>query len=168
MTKKSYVVENGLTLGLIGLAVLVVFAIGLPRWTYDNSSKRAIDLPQSLSGNYTAVTQAEVSANKVAGEISAATGASAATRIYSGAGQQNVLVVNAVRAPGAAALPITGSDVSKVGVDVCFSMQLAGQSGPIPVAVCRRSGPDLTVQVTSNVDAATAAKYADELWSSVH
>ncbi|MEP9384927.1 hypothetical protein [Nocardioides sp. KR10-350] len=58
---QSFVVENGVTLGVIVLALFVIFGVGLPRWI-DHSesssstvaSQEKIELPAKLSGGYAA------------------------------------------------------------------------------------------------------------------
>lgn len=48
--------ENGVAVGVIILALVVVFAVGLPRW-HKHDQSAALTLPDTLSGGYRAVDQ---------------------------------------------------------------------------------------------------------------
>lgn len=172
MTKKSYVAENGLTIGLAGLALLVIFAIALPRWVH-NTDTRAISLPDKLSGGYAAAASADPSAKQMADGLSSSMGGVAASsRIYGAADQQNLLIVSAVRSPSGVLLAPAGATFSKVGDDVCMVTAIPRGSQATgfiaqQMFVCRHASTELTVQVAASSDMATAAKYADEIFSKI-
>lgn len=166
MTKKSYVVENGLTLGLIGLAVLVVFAIALPRWTHHQDFK-AIKLPGSIDGGYTLVDatvspQLQQVLTQLSDSASKAEGVSATSALYKAA--TDTFAVTAVR-KGAATSPMmvplsTLGSYSKVGDDTCF--QSSSQSSAY--TACYRSSAELTIEVTSSAAPDALAKHLDDIW----
>ncbi|BBH17848.1 hypothetical protein Back2_21350 [Nocardioides baekrokdamisoli] len=166
MTKKSYVAENGLTLGLIGLAVLVIFAVALPRWTHHQDFK-AIKLPATIDGGYTLVDasvspQLKQVLSQLSDSASKAEGVGATSALYKSAA--DTFAVTAVRkgsstAPMMVPLSAIGT-YSKVGDDTCF--QASSQSSPY--TACFRSSAELTVEVTSSAAPADLAKHLDEIW----
>lgn len=166
MTKKSYVVENGLTLGLVGLAVLVVFAIALPRWTHHQDFK-AIKLPGTIDGGYTLVDasvspQLQQVLTQLSDSASKAEDTSATSALYKSTA--DTFAVTAVR-KGSATSPmmVPLSDLgtySKVGEDTCF--QSSSQSSPY--TACYRSSAEFTIQVTSSATPAVLAKHLDDIW----
>ena len=169
MTKKSYVVENGLTLGLVGLAVLVVFAIGLPRWTHHQDFK-AIKLPGSIDGGYALVdTAASPQLQQVLSQLSdsasKAADVSATSALYKSA--TDTFAVTAVRKGAATApmmVPLSSLGAySKVGDDTCF--QSSSQSSPY--TACYRSSAELTIEVTSSATPADLAKHLDAIWKKI-
>ena len=189
MTKKSYVAENGLTLGLAGLALLVIFAIALPRWTHHQDTK-AINLPATLSDGYTLLNattpptgvdpamaqQYLAQLKKIDDSASGASGSANLTGLYLD-GAHDQLLVQAARGGGEAS-PLQMSVLSsgtytKVGNDQCFTPD-PSQSQQAPVGeVCRRSTADYTVQVSardgngSPLTSDVAAKYLDQIIAKV-
>lgn len=185
----SYIAENGITLGVIALSLVVIFGVGLPRWIHDDggssASKEKIVLPSSLSGGYVAADtaanwkdaigkkqvdqQTATSMQQQASQISKQAaknvdtiGAGAATRMYVDIQHQSLLVVSAVRDHDAFVQGLTG-DIKKVGDSLCNT----GQSG----VECRRTSDDLTVDVQVQSQAAptseTVVKQVDEVWDKV-
>lgn len=166
MTKKSYVAENGITLGLAGLALLVIFAIALPRWTHHQVYK-AITLPASIDGGYTLVDastapQLQQVLSGLSDSASKAEGVSATSALYKSA--NDTFAVTAVRKGSATApMMVPLSDLgtySKVGDDTCF--QASSQSSPY--VACYRSSENLTMQVTSSATPDVLAKHLDAIW----
>lgn len=166
MTKKSYVAENGILFGLVGLALLVVFAIALPRWTHHEDFKK-IALPASIDGGYTLVDAAQAPQLQqvlatLSDSASKAADVSATTALYKSG--TDSFAVTAVR-KGASTSPmmVPLSDVgtyAKVGEDTCFT----SSSQSSPYVACYRSSAELTMEVTSNIAAPELAKHLDDIW----
>lgn len=160
--KKSFVAENGITLGVAILALLVIFGVGLPRWLADDAeaahSGEPIELPTKLSGGFKAddSEQTAASIDKQRDAMSDALGTPASITQYMKG--QDALLVQAVRGPGEAALSPTGAEYSTVDDAVCLSYQ--------SFVTCSRTSDTLTVQVTA-VDEEQAAKYAGEVFDEV-
>jgi hypothetical protein len=192
VTKKSYVAENGITLGLAGLALLVIFAIALPRWTH-GADNRAINLPDSLSSGVVLVggkaqlpvevSSAEISSvldslKKVDSTATEASEATAKSAFY--LSKDETLYVQVVRAGAPSplvAVQESAGAYSKVGDDMCFtpdaSTNAMGQAQAAEVT-CRRSESGMTIQVVARQrtaavvpSAASVAKELDEIWSKV-
>lgn len=166
MTKKSYVAENGITLGLAGLALLVVFAIALPRWTHHEVYK-AIKLPASVDGGYTLVdSTVSPQLTQVLSQLSTsatdAEGVNATSALYKSA--TDTFAVTAVRKGSPTApMMVPLSDLgtySKVGEDTCF--QSSSQSSPY--VACYRSSAELTMEITSSGTPDVLAKHLDDVW----
>lgn len=167
MTKKSYVIENGLTAGIVGLAAVVVVAVGLPHWAHAPKDTSPINLPQTLSGGLAKQSGAN-GLDTQTQALTSALGVGGSAASYVSADQQHFIFVQAVRTGGAALLPLIAGTASKVGDDVCINTQYATQSQALPIYTCRRTGSEMTVQVTATTDTATAAKYADEVWKDLN
>ena len=176
VTKKSYVAENGITLGLAGLALLVVFAIALPRWTHHQDTK-AINFPDSVGGmslvNATNTPQAATyldSFTKLDQSTIDAMGVASKSAVYVNQQSGQTLIVQAVRKPGGLLLlSQPGGTVSKVGSDECMANngvdQTTGQ--PTSSALCVRSEGNLTLQVAGTGTAASIDSSLDEVWKKI-
>lgn len=167
--QQSFVVENGITLGVIVLALFVIFAVGLPRWfdgdgTKSHTAHTSITLPKQLSDGSKVNTTKDIATamSKQQNDTATALGATAAAAVY-GEGQ-NEYVVQAVRDSGGALLPTVQGTYTKVGNSVCLSDAIASQAAGL--VTCRHANSELTVQVTGQDDK-TAAKYADEVFKSL-
>lgn len=175
MTKKSYVVENGLTLGLISLAALVVFAIALPRWTHHQDTK-AIVFPASVSG-MTQVTATNTPAAATTLDsfatldrsTTAALDAASNSVIYANQQTGQSLIVRAIRKPGGLILlPQAVGTVSKVGSDECLSTTGTDQSGqPSSSALCVRSVGTLTLQVVGGGTPDAIDANLNDIWKKI-
>lgn len=191
-TPSTYVAENGITFGVIALALLVVFGVGLPRWIHDDGStvsNEKITLPSSLSGGYvsaesaaswkdaiskkqidqqnaTSLQQQAVQLSKQVQKNVATLGAGAAARMYVDAAHGSLMVVSAVRERSAFMVGLT-SQLQKVGHSLCTG---GGTSSSGSVVYCSRTSDDLTVEVQvqgGTPTAASAAKHIDEVWDKV-
>lgn len=191
---QSFVVENGVTLGVIVLALFVIFAVGLPRWLGDDDAESSvpqspITLPDKIGSTYlpaadkatwtTGVQQKLLSQQNATGLQQQATqmaaqakknvkvlGAEAATKMYVDVKGQSFLVVAAIRARNSFLQGIT-SDLQKVGNSVC---QTSTDSSGASAVDCSRASDDLTVEVQAQGGSPTAesvAKYVDEVWGKV-
>lgn len=181
MTKKSYVIENGLTIGLIALALVVGFAVGLSKLTVHHDHK-AIKLPSSIDGGYTLVdsttpqaqqllqvlSQLSDSASKAenAGVVSALYQPVAATA-GAPASAPSSFAVTAIRKGSATSpmmVPLSSlGTYSKVGEDTCF--QASSQSSPY--TACYRSSAEFSVEVTGSDTAAALAGHLDAIWKKI-
>ncbi|MEX0426203.1 hypothetical protein AB3X52_01135 [Nocardioides sp. DS6] len=190
---QSFVVENGVTLGVIVLALFVIFAVGLPRWIGSDSEssvpQSAITLPSSISSSYLPAEKAATWSDAVkskeltqdnatsiqqqATQMAAQTtknaktlGRQATTKMYVDVKKQAILVVSAVRSRDAFVSGLTGT-LEKVGSSVC---QSGTDSSGATAVQCARTDDDLTVQVQAQggtPTTATVAKYVDEVWDKV-
>jgi hypothetical protein len=162
--KEKSVAWDGAAIGLIVLALVVVFAVGLTRW-----HKHAIDgslaLPKTLSGGFSRSTAVDA---QIASSVSSARktlGAGTDMALYakgaSGSQTQEQVLVEATRLPGDALLE-AGMTYSTVGNAKCSSESSSQGSE----AICIRTDNDLTVQVTAGTTK-TAAKYADEVYDDI-
>jgi len=161
--KEKGVVENGLIIGIVVLAIVVIFAVGLPRW-HKHAVNGSVSLPATLSGGFTRNAQAD---QQIAASVSSAKrtlGAGTDMALYLGApssqGQQEI-IVEATRLPGQALLE-AGMTYDRVGNSNCAS-ETSSQGAE---AICIRTNNDLTVQVTA-ADTTTASKYADEVYDDI-
>jgi hypothetical protein len=160
-TKERNVVESGIMLGVICLALIVIFAVGITRW-HKHSDTASIDLPNSLSGGLAKVVDPQLT-DAITKQVSNATdvtGAAAAIAEYQDAQQKTGVIVQATRTPMGALLPVASGTYSTVGDAKCLEDSTA------QATICRRSNGDFTVQVTAT-DSATAAKYATEVYDDI-
>ncbi|MFT4083694.1 MAG: hypothetical protein QM638_14025 [Nocardioides sp.] len=191
--QQSFVVENGITIGVIALALFVVFAVGLPRWLGNDAdasvlSKTAITLPDAvgkdfkaadLSSSFTAIEKAgQVSKSTItsfrseAGDLvrkegkktQTATGAATSYRVYVNDDLETVLV-QAQRAGGSGWLPGTGGTFQKKGDVVCYTVT-SSSTGSNSVE-CRRSSTDLTIDAQGTSSTTELAGIVDEVWDKV-
>jgi len=164
--QQSFIVENGITVGVIVLALFIIFAVGLPRWfdgdgSNSHASQTSLTLPKELSGGLKLSTAKDATSAmaKQQKETAEALGTSAAAAVY---GTDNdTVIVQAVRDSGDALLPAIQGTYTKQGDSVCLTDAITSQA--TGVVTCRHSGEGLTVQVTGTDDK-TAAKYADEIF----
>lgn len=189
----TYVAENGITLGVIVLALFVIFAVGLPRWIHDSGgstmSTEKIALPPSLSGGYvaadsasswkdavskkqvnqqtaTSLQQQATQLRKQAEKNIGALGAGAASRMYVNLSEQSLMVVTAVRGRSAFIQGLTGN-IQKVGNSLCNT---GSSSNGGSVVDCSRTSDNLTVEVQvqgSKASASSTAERVDEIWAKV-
>jgi len=164
--QQSFVVENGITLGVIVLALFIIFAVGLPRWFDGDGAKAAtahssITLPKKLSGGLKINTSKDIAGvmAKQQKDAADALGTSTALAVYGSSSDQ--YIVQAVRDSGGALLPTAQGSYTTVGDSVCLTDAIASQA--YGVVTCRHSSAELTVQVTGVSDK-KAAKYADEIF----
>jgi len=195
--------ENGALIGIIVLALLVVFAVGLTRW-HKNDLGSSLSMPDRLSGGYQAIEltsydqfpkaqQAQLSKTQFETQLATikkaqTTESSALTNAFGFAVQSQTylssdlkssLSVIAYRGPGGVfgngrnltdsqtGNPGTGS-MQKVGDTICYVDTGSQAQQSSPQAECQRSSANLTVQVTSSDgQAASASKYADEIYGSL-
>lgn len=191
---QSFVVENGITLGVIVLAIFVIFAVGLPRWIGGDDEgstvpQSPITLPDKISSTYLpaadpatwtdGVKQKLLSQQNATGIQQQATqmqsqakknvktlGSEAATKMYVDVKGQAFLVVAAIRSRSAFLQGVT-SDLKKVGNSVC---QTSTDSSGSSAVDCSRASDDLTVEIQAqggSPTAQTVAKYVDEVWDKV-
>jgi hypothetical protein len=192
-TPSTYVAENGITFGVIVLALFVIFGVGLPRWIHeDDTSSRStakIELPASLSGGYvsadsaaswkdavakkqvpqqtaTSLQQQATQLSKQAEKNIEALGAGAASRMYVDTAHGSLMVVSAVRDRSAFMQGLTGN-IQKVGTSLC---NVGSSSSSGSVVDCSRTSDDLTVEIQvqgGTPSAATTAKHIDEVWTKI-
>lgn len=183
-TKRTSV-ENGLTFGVIALAIVIIFAVGLPRW-HKNAGQDAINLPDTLSGGFVAAdtpagtaalnglkSSGGVTNQEIQQFVSAATqfhgqnatdatnalGVATAGRYYVSP-DGKIIALTAARGSQSAWFPGVGS-YSKHGDVTCFS----GSSGSVD---CRRTSENLTVEANAQgVDADTTAAAIDEVYNGI-
>ena len=134
-TRNSEVPLTGIALGAVALALVVLFAVFLPKATRDDSADASpITLPKTLPGGYTsaAVPAAWKGNTGVAGkedqiaeqvqseldfgdaQLKKTTGGSFGNAIYLKGGGQSIYFVQAFRAAGGAVSPGEISDPSKL------------------------------------------------------
>ena len=185
-TKRSSV-ENGLTFGVIALAIVVIFAVGLPRW-HQSAGEDPITLPDTLSGGFVAAdtpagtaalnnlkTSGGVTDQQIQQFVSAATqfhgqnatdatnalGVATAGRYYVSQ-DGKIISITAARGSQSAWFPGVGS-FSKHGDVTCFSA--SGSSSSVD---CRRTSDSLTVEANAQgVDADTTAAAIDEVYNGI-
>jgi hypothetical protein len=181
VTKKSYVIENGLTIGLIALALVVGFAVGLTKLTVHHDHK-AINLPTSIDGGYTLVDSTTPQSQQLlqvlsqfSDSASKAENAGAASALYqpaaasagSATAAPTSFAVTAVRKGSATSpmmVPLSSlGTFSKVGDDTCF--QASSQSSPY--TACYRSSAEFTVEVTGSDTPAAMAGHLDAIWKKI-
>ncbi|MGH3350561.1 MAG: hypothetical protein ACRDPS_07820 [Nocardioides sp.] len=184
--EQSFIAENGITLGIIGLALLVVLGVGLPRWVGDSDSHSGakITLPETLSGELnpadkkssydlavikkqgasegdldTFIKQNAASSKTEDRNVSDALGFSMASRTYITKDMKKSVLIRAFAGDGSAYYG--GGEVSKVRDNICYSSsdQQTGQTQ----ATCSHASEDVTVQATA-MSKKDAAKYADEIF----
>ena len=173
MAKKDpNVIEPGIMLGVICLALVVIFSVGITRWHKNSATSAAftqpISLPTSLSGGLTPYKPTDSSQQQQLQQqlssftttATTATGSPAAFQVYTDSTQKTEVIVQAARVASGVPLVALPGQFSKIGDDVCTTD--SGTSG----VVCQRTDDHLTVQVTAQ-DAATAAKYTDEVYGDV-
>lgn len=184
--EQSFIAENGITLGIIALALFVVLGVGLPRWVGDSESHSGvkITLPETLSGGYKPadekssydldvikkqgaseeqldlfIKQNAASSKTEDRNVSDALGFSMASRTYITKDMKKSVMIRAFAGDGSAYYG--GGEVSKVRDNVCYSS--ADQSTGQTQATCSHASNDLTVQATA-ASKKDAAKYADEIF----
>ena len=161
--------EDGVLIGFIVLAALVIFTVWLPKWQHGHANAE-ITLPKTLSGGFTLVdgtTKDPRAAQMVSGmaqldsSLASAQSVASKTAMYLDQAKHDQLIVQVVRAGGESPMlePPSSGTYAKVGNDTCFSQQ--GQGGA--ESICVGSATDLTAQVTGSGDAATVAKHLDEV-----
>jgi len=159
--KDRSVVETGIVLGVIVLALVVVFAVGLPRW-HKHDVGGTIALPATLSGGLTKAGSSELDAAILKQEQNATQVMGAATSVaeYTDAKQSTGVIVQATRTPVGALLPVASGTYTRVGEVYCLTDTSA------QATLCRRGSGDLTVQVTAS-DATSGASYANEVYDAI-
>lgn len=184
--EQSFIAENGITLGIIGLALLVVLGVGLPRWVGDSESGSGakITLPETLPGGLnpadqkssydlavikkqgasedqldTFIKQSAASAKTEDRNVSKALGFSMASRTYISKDMKKSVLVRAFAGDGSAYYG--GGEVSNVRDNVCYSS--ADQQSGQTQATCSHATEDVTVQATAT-SKKEAAKYADQIF----
>jgi hypothetical protein len=181
VTKKSYVIENGLTAGIVGLALVVGFAVGLSKLTVHHDHK-AIKLPASIDGGYTLVDSSTPQAqnllqvlSQLSASASKAEDAGAVSALYqpvaatggTPASAPTSFAVTAVRKGSSTSpmmVPLSSlGTYSKVGEDTCF--QASSQSSPY--TACYRSSAEFTVEVTGSDAPAALAAHLDAIWKKI-
>ncbi|GGR60781.1 hypothetical protein J2S40_004477 [Nocardioides luteus] len=184
--EQSFIAENGITLGIIALALFVVLGVGLPRWVGDSESHSGvkITLPATLSGGLKSadekssydldaikkqgateeqldqfIKQNAIGAKTEDRNVSDALGFSMASRTYITKDMKKSVLIRAFAGDGSAYYG--GGEVSKVRDNICYSSsdQQTGQTQ----ATCSHASNDLTVQATA-MSKKEAAKYADEIF----
>jgi hypothetical protein len=191
--KDTSIVENGLIIGLIVLALVVVFAVGLVRW-HKGAQGAAVHLPDTLSGGFAALDdqsayagyspsaaasgQSAPTSAQIIGQVqklqtTAAQGLAnlpdaASERIYgtvSGQGLTGLIEAAAFRSGGG---PLTPGNLGYASGTVTkfgdvYCSAEASQSGTD--TTCQRAEENLTVQVYSpSLAGAQLAPYADEVY----
>jgi len=180
--------ENGLTFGVIALALVIIFAVGLPRW-HKHAGQEAITLPDTISGGFLAAdSPAAWTDLKAAGKVtdqqiaqlvgqagqfhgqnatdaSDALGIATAGRYYVSK-DGNFLSVTAARGSGDAWFPGAGGTYSAQGDVTCYTS--AASSSSSSSIDCRRSSSSLTVEVNAQgLDASTVAAAVDEVYNGI-
>jgi hypothetical protein len=178
--------ENGLTFGVIALAIVIIFAVGLPRW-HKNAGQDPITLPDTLSGGFLAADSPTAWADlKAAGKVTDqqiqqlvsqsgqfhgqnavdatnALGVATAGRYYVSK-DGNFMSVTAARGSGDAWFPGSGGSYSSHGDVTCFTTTSQSASS----VDCRRTSADLTVEINAQgVDADTTATAVDEVYNGI-
>ena len=190
---QSFVVENGVTIGVIVLALFVIFGVGLPRWVGGDAAHSAvaqspITLPDKVGkylpaadqntwsqgvkdkvlsqDNATSIEQQASQMEAQAKKNAKTLGSQAATKMYVDVKDQAFLVVAAIRSRNAFLQGIT-ANLQKVGNSVC---QTATDSSGGSAIDCSRTSDDLTIEVQAqggNQSADSVAKYVDQIWDQV-
>jgi hypothetical protein len=186
------VVENGILLGVIVLAVIFVFGVGLPKWIHESSgaSTEKITLPSSISGGYvsaaspdswkeavskkqvtqqtaTALQQQAIQLSAQAAKNIDALGAGAASRMYVDTAHGSLMIVSAVRDRSAFLQGLSSNSLQKTGNSLCA---VGSSSSGGSVVDCSRTSDNLTVEIQVQGGTSTAdstAKRIDEVWDKV-
>lgn len=195
--------ENGVIIGVILLAILFAFVVGLNR-LHKHDVGEGITLPDSLSGGYTAIDQLSFASLPAAQQketqqaqfdqsidtlkksattentaLTNAFGIAVTSREYISSNFQSEVQATAYRGPGGIfgngqnlADPTTGgagtASMQRVGDTICYVDAGNTQTQTSPQAECQRTSDNLTVQVrSSDGKAATASKYADEVYDGI-
>lgn len=163
-SQDSFVVENGLTLGMLVLALVVIFVVGLPQvFPADEAQPDVpVELPQKIGdlelAEMPAAQQSQL--DSVEESSTEVTGAPVAAGTYQNADGSEVYMVQALRASDDVVLsPLPAQEYRNVGDAQCLTVQQG-------MANCQLSEGALTVTVTaaSIEDAADfATRVYDEL-----
>jgi hypothetical protein len=191
------IVLPGAVLGVVVLALFVVFAVLLPKANGEGD----LSLPDTLPGGYTAtdLTKAyrdapgatadkvaeaaatERSARTYGDKVLAASGVEAVTRSYVTKDLATPLVVQAFRARGGAFAPFQFADPAasqqgqsverlvKKGDAVCIERGAADGNGGVQASYveCQKSEGELTVQVTSPLSLAKTVDLVDDVFEKI-
>jgi hypothetical protein len=133
-TRKSDVPLTGIALGAVALALVVVFAVLLPKAVGDTADSSPINLPKTLPGGYVSaalpaawkgnssvsgqeaqiVKQVQAELDFGDAQLKKSTGGGFGNEIYLKSGGQSIYFVQAFRASGGAVSPGEISDPSKL------------------------------------------------------